>query len=64
MKIKCYILKYKVRQTETFVILGYFLPFQPPDNPKNQNFEKMKKMLGDIILQMFTTSDNHMMYGS
>ena len=23
-------------------ILGYFLPFQHPNNPENQNFEKMK----------------------
>ena len=30
-------LKCKVRQTEIFVILGKFLPFQPPDNPENQN---------------------------
>ena len=26
-----------------FVILGHFLPFYPTNNPKNQNFEKMKK---------------------
>ena len=26
-----------------FVILDYFLPFYPPNNPENQNFEKMKK---------------------
>ena len=32
-------LKYKVWQTEIFVILGYFLPFQPPDNLENQNFK-------------------------
>ena len=32
-------LKYKVRQTEIFVILGHFLPFRPPDNPENQNFK-------------------------
>ena len=31
-------LKYKVRQTEIFVILGHFLPFQPLDNLENQNF--------------------------
>ena len=36
-------LKYKVRQTEIFVILGYFLPFQPPDNLENQNFKIEKK---------------------
>ena len=35
------------------------------DNPKNQNFEKMKKLPGDIILfHMCTINDNHMMYGS
>ena len=32
-------LKYKVQQTETFVILGHFLPFQPPNKPENQNFK-------------------------
>ena len=42
-------LKYKVRQTEIFAILGHFLPCQSPDNPKNQNFEKLKKT-GDIII--------------
>ena len=31
-------LKYKVQQTEIFVILGHFLPFQPLDNLENQNF--------------------------
>ena len=35
-------LRYGVRQTEFFVILGYFLPFYPPNDPENQNFEKMK----------------------
>ena len=29
--------------------MGYFLPFTlPPKNQKNQNFEKIKKMAGDI----------------
>ena len=32
-------LKYQVRQTEIFVILGQFLPFQSLDKPKNQNFK-------------------------
>ena len=32
-------LKYEVRQTETFIILDHFLPFQPPDNPENKNFK-------------------------
>ena len=48
-----------------FVILGHFLPFDPPNNPENQNFVKMKKLLGDIITShLCTTNDNHMMYGS
>ena len=58
-------LRYEVWQTEFFVILDCFLPFYPPNNPKNQNFEKMKKTPGDIIiLHMCTINDNHMMYGS
>ena len=47
------------------IILGYFLPFYPPNSQKNQNFEKMKKMPGDItILYMFTKNYDGMMYGS
>ena len=54
-----------MQQTKFFVILDCFLPFYPPNNPKNQNFEKMKKPPGDIIiLHMCTINDNHMMYGS
>ena len=56
-------LRYKVRQTEAFVILGHFLPFDPTNNLKNQNFEKMKKKTkkhGDIIiLHLCTTNDDH-----
>ena len=33
-----------------FVILDQFLLFYHPNNPKNQNFEKMKKMPRDIII--------------
>ena len=34
-----------------------------PLDPENQNLEKMKKILEDIIiLQMFTINDNHMIY--
>ena len=48
-----------------FVVLGQFLPYYPPKNPENQNFEKMKKTLRDIInLNMCTINENHMMYGS
>ena len=48
-----------------FVILDHFLPFYPPNNLKNQNFEKMKKTSGDIIvLHMCTINDIHMICGS
>ena len=58
-------LRYGVQQTEFFVILDHFLPFYPSNNPKNQNFEKMKKLPGDIIiLHRCNINDNHMMYGS
>ena len=44
---------------------GVFFPFTPPSIPtknwKNQNFEKMKKISGDIILHMCTINENHMM---
>ena len=57
-------LRYGLWQTEFFVTLDCFLPFYPPKNPKNQNFE-MKKTSGDIIiLYMCTKNDNDMMYGS
>ena len=47
------------------VILGHFLHFDPSNNPKNQNFEKLKKMPADIIiLHLCTANDNHMMYDS
>ena len=35
-------LRYKVQRTASFVILGHFLSFDPPNNLKHQNFEKMK----------------------
>ena len=48
-----------------FCHVGPFFDLLPPNNPKYQNFEKMKKTPGDnIILQMCTINDNHMMYGS
>ena len=40
-------------------------PIPHPNNPKNQNLEKMKNMPGDIIiLHMCTINDTHMIYGS
>ena len=49
-----------------FIILGHFLPFNPPTNQVNQNFEKWKKkkgLRGVIILHMCTKNQD-MMYGS
>ena len=43
-------LRYKVQRTELFVILGHFLPFDHPNNPKNQNFEIIKKTPEDIVI--------------
>ena len=43
-------------------ILGHFLSCYPSKTPKNQNFEKMKKNAGDIILHICTKNHNHMMY--
>ena len=45
-------LKCKVRQTEIFVILGHFLPFQPPSNLEKQNFKIEKNHLE--ILSFYT----------
>ena len=51
--------------TEFFVILDYFLHFYPSNKPENQDFEKMKKTPGDmIILHMITINENHMIYDS
>ena len=58
-------LRYGARQIEFFVILGHFLPFDPPNNLENQNFEKNKKTSGDvIILRLCIKNHNHTMCGS
>ena len=47
-----------------FSFWAIFLHFYPPKSPKNQNLEKMKKVLEDtIILQMFTINDSHLIHG-
>ena len=57
--------RYWAQQTKFFVILDYYLPFYPPNNPKNQNFEKLKKMSGDIIiLNRCNKNHDHMLYCS
>ena len=58
------ILIYGVRQTEFFVIWGHFCPFYSTDDPENQDFKKMKKTSGDvIILYPRIINDNHMTHG-
>ena len=50
-----------------FFILGYFLPFYPPNSPKIKIYEKMKKKkkIGDIIiLHICTKNYDHMIYCS
>ena len=47
-----------------FEYLDHFLPFYPCYNPKNQHFEKCKKMPGDIILHKCTKNHDHMLYCS
>ena len=53
--------RYRVSQTKKFIILGHFLPFYPPNNLKNQNFEKNEK---SIILHKCTKNYDHMLYAS
>ena len=58
-------MRYKVQKTKFFVIMGHFLPFDLRSNQENENFEKIKKTPGDIIiLHLCTTNDDHIMYGS
>ena len=53
------------RQNFLLFWANFFLPFHSPDNSENQNFEKLKKIPGDIIiLHMCTINDNHVMNGS
>ena len=53
-----------MQQTDFFIILDHFLPFYPPNSPKNQNFEKLKKHLEILSFYMCTINENHIMYGS
>ena len=56
-------LRYEVRQTELFDILGHFLSFYPNNNPENQNFEKMEKKPEDtILLHKCNINHDHMLY--
>ena len=52
-------LRYGAQQTEFIVILYYFFALLPPNSPENQNFEKMKKTLRDIIILHKCTKNYH-----
>ena len=51
---------------KTFCHFGpFFGTFTPPNNPKTEKFEKIKKKPADIIiLHNCTINNNHIMYGS
>ena len=56
-------LRYGVRQN--FLLLYViFWPFNllHSNNPENQNFEEIKKALGDVILNLRNKNQDHMMY--
>ena len=48
--------------TECFVIFAHFLLFYPTNNPENQNFEKIKKTPGDIIVLLTCTKNPNICY--
>ena len=57
-------LRYGVCQSNFFLILGYFLPFYPPNSLKNENFKRMEKMLGHKILLKCTKTHDYKLYCS
>ena len=58
-------LRYEAWRIEFFVILGTFFALLSTNNPKNQNFEKLKKRPEDIIiLHKSTKNHDHMLYCS
>ena len=52
IRIICYTAPEIWHVTDVIVIfqLDYFLPFYPPNSLKNENFKKMKKAPGDVII--------------
>ena len=55
---------YMERNRHNFLSFWTFLPFYPPNNPEDQNFEKMKNISEDIILHMCNINGNHIINGS
>ena len=65
---KIIIIRYTVPEmwceTDVF-ILGYAFSFYPPNSPKNENFKKMKRAPGDIIIEhKCTKNHDHVLYCS
>ena len=57
-------LRYGAWRTGFFCHSGPFFILCSSNNPKNQNFEKMRKNPRDIIiLHLCNVNENHMMYG-
>ena len=55
--------RYRVEQTKFFLSFGViFYSLYSPNNPKNQNFEKLKKAPGDIISLDKCTKDHGICY--
>ena len=51
--------------TGLFFALSPPPPTPPPNNQENQNFEKIKKALADVVLlHVCTLYEDQMMYGS
>ena len=47
-----------VRDRLKLVVLGHFLPFYSPKNSKYHNFDKMKKIAGDIVILLMCTKNS------
>ena len=63
--IRCMVPEIRSKTDRNFVILDHFLTFYTSNNTENQNFEKMKKTPGDIIiLHMCTKNYDHMLDSS
>ena len=64
--IICYTFPEIWRLTDIIIFhFGLFLTLYPPNSPKNQNFTKMKKKPGHIIILHICTKNYYqMMYAS
>ena len=62
MIIRCIVPGISSTTDQIFCHFGLFALF-PPNNPENQNFEKIKKICGgNIILQMSTINQSHIWF--